>query len=113
MNSQEFDFESEYLPDDEVEQARDALVLTMANAIAEDESRTSVLDPYRMQQIVYVYKTMKRLVRGTSAKVTYQLHEPFQSMGSVSVTGKNIDMKKVVWFVRSAELASSVTANLS
>ncbi len=27
-------------------------------------------------------------------------------MGSVSVTGKNIDMKKVVWFVRSAELAS-------
>ena len=49
---------------------------------------------------------LKRLVRGTSAKVTYQLHEPFQSMGSVSVTGKNIDMKKVVWFVRSAELAS-------
>ena len=27
-------------------------------------------------------------------------------MGSVNVTGKNIDMKKVVWFVRSAELAS-------
>ena len=55
---------------------------------------------------VYTARAMKRLVRGTSAKVTHQLHEPFQSMGSVSVTGKNIDMKKVVWFVRSAELAS-------
>lgn len=55
---------------------------------------------------VYTARAMKRLVRGTSAKVTYQLHEPFQSMGSVSVTGKNIDMKKVVWFVRSVELAS-------
>lgn len=57
---------------------------------------------------VYTAKAMKRLVRGTSAKVTYQLHEPFQSMGSVSVTGKNIDMKKEVWFVRSAELAQSL-----
>lgn len=57
-----------------------------------------------MQQIVYVYKAMKRLVRGTSANVTYK---PFKSMGSVSVTGKNIDTKKVVWFVRSAELASN------
>ena len=46
------------------------------------------------------------LYAGTSAKVTHQLHEQSQSMGSVSVTGKNIDMKKVVWFVRSAELAS-------
>lgn len=33
MNSQEFDFESEYLSDDEVEEALDALVFTMANAI--------------------------------------------------------------------------------
>lgn len=56
---------------------------------------------------VYTAKAMKRLVRGTSAKVTHQLHEPSQSMGSVSVTGKNIDMKKVVWFVRSAKLASN------
>ena len=48
MNSQEFDFESEYLTDDEVEQALDAVVLPMANAVAEDESRTAVLDPYRM-----------------------------------------------------------------
>ena len=54
----------------------------------------------------YTAKAMKRLVRGTSAKVTHQLHEQSQSTGSVSVTGKNIDMKKVVWFVRSAELAS-------
>ncbi len=28
-------------------------------------------------------------------------------MGSVSVTGKHIDMKTVVWLVRSAELASN------
>lgn len=38
MNSQEFDFESEYLSDDEVEEALDALVFTMANAITEDDS---------------------------------------------------------------------------
>ena len=91
----------------EIEEAMDSLVISVANDIAQDESRTSIINPYRMQQLLYTYKVMKYLMKGTSAKVTYKLHEPYQSMGSVSVTGKDIEFKKVSWFLRAAELASN------
>lgn len=107
MDNQEFDFESEYASDSEIEEAMDSLVISVANDIAQDESRTSIINPYRMQQLLYTYKVMKYLMKGTSAKVTYKLHEPYQSMGSVSVTGKDIEFKKVSWFIRAAELASN------
>ena len=107
MSNQEFDFESEYASDSEIEEAMDSLVISVANDIAQDESRTSIINPYRMQQLLYTYKVMKYLMKGTSAKVTYKLHEPYQSMGSVSVTGKDIEFKKVSWFIRAAELASN------
>lgn len=107
MGNQEFDFESEYASDSEIEEAMDSLVISVANDIAQDESRTSIINPYRMQQLLYTYKVMKYLMKGTSAKVTYKLHEPYQSMGSVSVTGKDIEFKKVSWFLRAAELASN------
>lgn len=107
MGNQEFDFESEYASDSEIEEAMDSLVISVANDIAQDESRTSIINPYRMQQLLYTYKVMKYLMKGTSAKVTYKLHEPYQSMGSVSVTGKDIEFKKVPWFIRAAELASN------
>lgn len=107
MGNQEFDFESEYASDSEIEEAMDSLVISVANDIAQDESRTSIINPYRMQQLLYTYKVMKYLMKGTSAKVTYKLHESYQSMGSVSVTGKDIEFKKVSWFIRAAELASN------
>ena len=107
MGNQEFDFESEYASDSEIEEAMDSLVISVANDIAQDESRTSIINPYRMQQLLYTYKVMKYLMKGTSAKVTYKLHEPYQSMGSVSVTGKDIEFKNVSWFLRAAELASN------
>lgn len=107
MGNQEFDFESEYASDSEIEEAMDSLVISVANDIAQDESRTSIINPYRMQQLLYTYKVMKYLMKGTSAKVTYKLHEPYQSIGSVSVTGKDIEFKKVSWFLRAAELASN------
>ena len=107
MGNQEFDFESEYASDSEIEEAMDSLVISVANDIAQDESRTSIINPYRMQQLLYTYKVMKYLMKGTSAKVTYKLHEPYQSMGSVSVTGKDIEFKNVSWFIRAAELASN------
>lgn len=103
MGNQEFDFESEYESDEEIEEALDAL----AEEIAQDESRTSVLAPHRMQQLLYTYKAMKYLTKGSSSKVTYKLHEPFQSVGSVSVIGANLDFRQLSWFVRAVELASN------
>lgn len=107
MDNQEFDFESEYSSDEEIEEAMDSLVISVANGIEQDEGRTSIINPYRMQQLLYTYKVMKYLMKGSSAQVTYKIHEPYQSMGSVSVTGKDIGFKNMSWFLRAAEMASN------
>lgn len=107
MDNQEFDFESEYSSDEEIEEAMDSLVISVANGIEQDEGRTSIINPYRMQQLLYTYKVMKYLMKGSSAQVTYKIHEPYQSMGSVSVTGNDIGFKNMSWFLRAAEMASN------
>lgn len=104
------DFDTEFMTDDEVEEMMDALVLAMAEQIADDESRTSILNPDRLKEMQFTYKAMKYMFRDTNAKVSYKLHEPFQSMGSVSVTGKDIDIRKAKWFFKAVELASNFEA---
>lgn len=102
-----YDFETEFSSDAEVDDALDQLTLDLAEAIAEDESRTSVLNPFRMRELIFTYKVMRYLARGTRAKVTYKLNEPFQSMGSVSVTGKKIAIRNAEWFLKAVQLASN------
>lgn len=91
MNSQEFDFESEYLTDDEVEQALDALVLPMANAVAEDESRTAVLDPYANQ---FKYQKVDGTPPGEELKkTTYSMEELGQRLGLKEATAYELVAK--------------------
>lgn len=104
------DFDTEFMTDDEVEEMMDALVLAVAEQIAEDESRASILNPDKLKEMQFTYKAMKYMTRGTNAKVSYKLHEPFQSMGSVSVTGKDIVIRKAKWFSKAVELASNFEA---
>ena len=106
----EFDFTADFASEEEMNDELDAILLALGEQIEADESRTSVLNPVRMRELLYTYKALKLLVRGSSAKVTYKLHQPFQSMGSVSVTGKEILMQNPVNFIRAAKFASNVEA---
>lgn len=108
MNEREFDFESEFSTDDEVEAFLDSLVTTVENGDASQDSESaSIVNPYRMQQILYTYKIMKYLTKGTSVKVDCVLHEPFQSMGYVTAVGKNIQLRNMEWFLKAVSLSSN------
>ena len=106
----EFDFTADFASEEEMNDELDAILLALGDEIEADESRTSVLNTVRMRELLYTYKAVKLLVRGSSAKVTYKLHQPFQSMGSVSITGKEILMRNPVNFIRAAKFASNVEA---
>ena len=103
-----FDFNTEYANEEEMNAELDAIVLALGEQVEEDESRTSVLNPIRMREILHTYKAMKYIARGSSAKVTYKLHQPYQSMGSVSVTGKDIRLRDPENFIRASRFASNV-----
>lgn len=108
MSNEELGFDTEFMTDDEVEQMLDSLVTTVGEAVAIDDSKTSIINPFKIQQVLYTYKVLKYLTKGIKgAKVSYELHEPYISMGSVSVTGKDLLFRKPEWFMKAVELASN------
>lgn len=108
MNNEEFGFDTEFMTDDEVEQMLDSIVTTVAEEAAIEDSKTSIIVPYKIQQVLYTYKVLKYLTKGIKgAKVSYELHEPLRSMGSVSVIGKDLVYRNPMWFMKAMELANN------
>lgn len=107
MNEHELGFDTEFMSDEEVEEMLDNLVTTIGDEAAADDSQTAIVNPYRIQQVLYTYKVLKYLTKGTKANVTYELHEPYKSMGSVSVVGANLLFRNAEWFMKAVELASN------
>lgn len=103
MTDYSCDFENELSGDDDVEAALDAAT----NLFAEAELKTSIINPYRVKQMVDVYKVLTYLLKGSRAKITYTLHKPYKSVGCIKVTGKSIKFNRPEWFVRAAGLASN------
>jgi hypothetical protein len=100
-------FEIEFHSDDEVWAMLDNVVVTVGEAIVADESKPAIIDPIKVQQMQFAYGVLKYLTKNTDAKLSYALHEPFKSMGSISVEGKILAFTNAEWFSRAAEFASN------
>lgn len=100
-------FEIEFHSDDEVWAMLDNVVVTVGESIVADESKPAIIDPIKVQQMQFAYGVLKYLTKNTDAKLSYALHEPFKSMGSISVEGKNLAFTNAEWFSRAAEFASN------
>lgn len=101
------EFEIEFHSDEEVWAMLDSVVVTVGEAIAVDESKPAVLNPIKIQQMQFSYGVIKYLTQNTDAKMSYALNEPFKSMGSISVEGKNLAFTNSEWFARACEFASN------
>ena len=100
------DFEKDFLTDEEIEEMFDN-IMSVINEQNEGVSTTLVTKPDRVQDVLYTYKVLKYLTKGTNAKVTYELHKPYVSMGNVSVCGNNLAFTKTKWFIVAVKLASN------
>ena len=111
MNNEEFDFDTEFMTDEEVEEMLDSIVLAAAEQAAAEDSKPSIINPHRIQRVLYTYKVLKYLTKDVGGtKVSYELHEPYKSMGSVSIAGKNLVFRKPEWFMKAVELADNFEA---
>ena len=102
--------ENEFASDEEAEKALDGLLDGIGGAILRDESRTAVTTPGTMRSLITVYRAAKKMVGGRGVKVLYELHEPFNSMGSVTIEGKNAVFRHPVFLGKAAKLASNFEA---
>lgn len=107
MDNMDYGFDTEFLSDDDVEEMINSLMTTIGEQIAEEEERTAVARPHKIRQLSYTYRVLKYLTKGMNGvKVTYEVHKPYRSMGSVSVAGKHIVLRKPEWFMKAIELSS-------
>lgn len=99
------DFEKEFMSDAEVEEMLDSL--TDLIEVQNEGSSTAIINPRKVQAVLYTYKVLKYLTKGTGAKVSYALNEPYKSMGSVSICGKDLTFSNPKWFMVAVKLASN------
>lgn len=103
----EYGFDKTFLTDEDLEQSMDDFIEAISQELEDEEWNTTVLDIQKSKQIQFAYSVLKYLTRGSDAVVSYKLHEPFKTMGSVSVEGKSIEFYHPEWFARIAEFASN------
>lgn len=103
----EYGFDKTFLTDEDLEQSMDDFIEAISQELEDEEWNTTVLDIQKSKQIQFAYSVLKYLTRGSDAVVSHKLHEPFKTMGSVSVEGKSIEFYQPEWFARVAEFASN------
>lgn len=108
MNKEEFGFDTEFLSDEEVESMLNSIVSTVGEIANTDNEKTSIVNPYKIEHVMYTYKVMKYLTRHLKGiGVSYELYKPYNSMGSVSVVGKNLEFNRPDWFMKAVELSNN------
>lgn len=85
----------------------DELIDSIGRWIIEDETRPSILNPMRMEQLCFSKAALQKLVNGSNVKVSAAIYEPFNSMGSICVEGENLEFGDCKWLGRVIEFASN------
>lgn len=91
--------------DAEQEQFLDAL----AALILADERRTAVLNFAKYVKIEAAHAILQALTRDMEdVKLTYELHQPFRSMGYISLEGESPEFDNPLLFARAVGLADNI-----
>ena len=80
-------------------------VVNIGKAVQEDEAKHSVESPERMQEFNEACQTLHDIVNGKDVTIESKPHEPYGSMGFISVVAKDIvveDTQKMAEVVKSA-----------
>lgn len=54
--NEEFDFDTEFMTDEEVEEMTDSLLTALSEELSAENNRTSVVNPFKIRQVLYVYR---------------------------------------------------------
>lgn len=107
MKETPLDFDKDFDSEEEAIASLDEMMMKIADDISSDETGTSVIVPERVKQIETAYKSLRLIAEGKNVDVTYEMNAPYTSMGSVSVTGREIIITNPALFARVAEMASN------
>ena len=73
--------------------SRNGIILALGELIREEESKPGILNVVKLKQMQQTYELLIPLARDTEAEIHWELHEPYKSMGSISLEGEDLIFK--------------------
>lgn len=86
----------------------DELIDCIGQWILEDEQQPRTLQPIRLQMMIFSYRILKRIAEENGMTVSYELHKPFQSMGSICLEGEDLVFLQCKQLSRAISFADNV-----
>ena len=86
----------------------EALLDCLGQWILEDEQQPGIISPVRYQQFQLSHDLPKKLITGIDMKISYEIHEPFNSMGSITIEGDQLEFTNCRWLSRAVGFADNL-----
>lgn len=106
MNNYENDMY--YMSDDEFEQMADEIIASLGEIVMADQAVPSIVNFQRYKQIVFAHKALEKLLANEDVVIDCDLHEPFHSVGVISIIGDGFTFNNTRIFTMICELASNI-----
>lgn len=72
-----------------------------------------IMNPKQLGKLQVAYDILKIITKGTGINIDYRLNQekkyPFNTVSSISVTGKIIEISSCEWFSKVSKLASNIS----
>lgn len=81
------------------------LIVAIGKLMAAEDAKISVLNVHRFKEFQFAYGVLANLLVKPDMRLKYELHEPFKSMGRISVEGKELSFTQAEWFSRVSQFA--------
>ena len=86
----------------------EALLDCLGQWILEDEKQPGIISPVRYQQFRLSHDLLQKLITGSDMKIDYEIHEPFNSMGSITIEGDQLEFANCRWLSRAVGFADNL-----
>ena len=94
----------------EIDKDLDRFITKLAKRIGDEENGFFVTNKKMVELVELTGKTMKSIVCGTKINIYSKVHEPFESSGSVGITGKEIIITDPKMFSKLVRKADNIEA---
>ncbi len=86
----------------------DEHINSIGQRILEDEQKPGILEPVWLQQMNFSYEVLRYIAEENEMTVSYELHKPFQSMGSICLEGEDLIFLNCKHLARAIAFADNV-----
>ena len=100
--------EEKILEETAEDRSADEVILALGKMLAAHDARLAVLNLRRFQEMKQCYELIENLLLTPGTDISYRLHEPLKSMGSISLEADNFIFKEPEYLKMASLIASDM-----